>query len=104
MSFDKAKYLNLSIKGVNLFVFCFHLHLAYQINMEGYFLAVEPELRNIVASSKATRKAVRIKRGLRTGYKTQTRYKMWTRNYGLSIKHGLGIKCRLWTVYIKTSR
>ena len=30
--------------------------------------------------------------GLRTGYKMQTR------NYGLSIKHGLGIKRGVWTV------
>ena len=30
--------------------------------------------------------------GLLTGYKTRTRYKMWTGKYGLGIKHGLGIK------------
>ena len=35
--------------------------------------------------------------GLWTVYKTRTRYKMQTRNYGLSIKHGLR------TVYIKTA-
>ena len=38
--------------------------------------------------------------GLLTGYKTRTRYKMGTRNYRLSIKHGLGIKHRQLTVYI----
>ena len=41
--------------------------------------------------------------GLLTGYKTLTWYKMRTRNYGLSIIHGLGIKCRLQAVYIKTA-
>ena len=35
--------------------------------------------------------------GLWTVYKTQTRYKMQPRNYGLSINHGLR------TVYIKTA-
>ena len=46
--------------------------------------------------------SVSIKHGLQTAdhglwtvYKTRTRYKMQTRNYGLSIKHGLR------TVYIK---
>ena len=45
-----------------------------------------------------------IKHGLQTAdhglwlvYKTRTRYKMQTRNYGLIIKHGLR------TVYIKTA-
>ena len=37
------------------------------------------------------------------GYKTQTRYKMKTRNYELSIKHGLRIKRGLRTVYIKAA-
>ena len=44
--------------------------------------------------------------GLRTGYKTWTRYKMRTGKYGLGIKHGLGTKrglrtvdCGLWTGY-----
>ena len=51
---------------------------------------------------------VSIKHGLWTtdfglGYKTQTRYKMWTRNYSLSIKYGVGIKRGLWTVYVKTT-
>ena len=31
-------------------------------------------------------------------YKTWTRYKMGTRNYRLSVKHGLGIKRGQWTV------
>ena len=38
--------------------------------------------------------------GLWTEYKTYPRYKMGTRNYKLSIKHGLGIKQKQLTVYI----
>ena len=41
--------------------------------------------------------------GLRIGYKTWTRYKIRTPDSGLSIKHGLGIKRGLRTMYIKTA-
>ena len=41
--------------------------------------------------------------GLLTGYKTLTWYKMRTRNYGLSIIHGLSRKRRRQTVYVKTA-
>ena len=39
--------------------------------------------------------------GLRTGYKTRTRYKMWTKHYGLGIKYGL--RHKTWTEHYRLS-
>ena len=52
----------------------------------------EAEQSISVSGLVSNRKPVSIKRGLRTGYKTRTRYKMGTSNYELSIKHGLNKK------------
>ena len=60
----RQKYLNLSIKGANLFVFCFHLHLAYQIHMKGYFLAVEPALKKYFCTQQS--------------HQENSQYKTWT--------------------------
>lgn len=64
MSFDKAKIFNLSIKGANLFVFCFHLHLAYQIHMKGYFLAVEPALKKYFCKQQSHQENSQYKKGI----------------------------------------